>query len=82
VGGDRGAVVTSDEEAASGGAGRGGKQVVGGDEAVGGGKGEAPRLVTVKLTQLASDRWTNGTRVREAPTVPPERNPRATKNAG
>jgi hypothetical protein len=28
------------------------------DEAVVGGKGEAPRRVTVRLTQLASDRWT------------------------
>jgi hypothetical protein len=63
-------MVISDEEAAFGGAGRGGKRKrwwwgmkpLGEKE-----KRHEPRLVTVKLTQLASDRWTNGTRVREAP---------------
>ena len=48
-------MMTSDEEAACPFGGGGAERE--GDE--------APRVVTVKLTQLASDRWRDGTRVAE-----------------
>jgi hypothetical protein len=58
----------------------GGGLVPGGDEAVGEKETRRdPRLVTVKLTHLASDRWTNGN---PCEGLPPERNPRATMKMG